>query len=562
MKLSFVSITNYRSITEAYKIDFNDQTILLGKNNEGKTNIIKAINVGMELLNNVSFLGRRKIVPKQLYDWNNDFPITLQTSKKLKDKSTTIRFDFCINEKESLELYEIISSRINDALSIYISIDNSNSLSITVPKKGKNAKAISSKIVEISKFICDRFSVQYIPAVRLEDEVYSLISELVDTEFSAIDDPQYLESLQYIEKTQQEKLNNLSKNVEKPLKTFLPQIKSVKLFLSNKYRRTSYFTRRNLVINVDDGVLTDLTSKGDGIKSLATIALLSQVSAKSDRLIIIDEPENHLHPEAIRYISSVVNELSTNNQILVSTHSPIFINRRNISSNIIVSKGEAIKAKKITDIRNVLGVICSDNLMFSDYVIVVEGPSDRELMVKLLSEDNDLNKYLSNGIITVRSTGGTNNLQSEIYALQRYCCNFFVILDGDSAGKKEANCIRQNLSVPNDQIRLIMSPSCREMELEDLYDPELYRDYLLERDIDIDSPHFKNKSIKWSDRIQKIKESIGSEFIKSEEDRFKEDISKMISSPLENCLTTEGYELLCTFKKKIKNDLLKMNATT
>ena len=42
MKLSAFSVTNYRSITSANKIKLDDLTILLGKNNEGKSNIIKA----------------------------------------------------------------------------------------------------------------------------------------------------------------------------------------------------------------------------------------------------------------------------------------------------------------------------------------------------------------------------------------------------------------------------------------------------------------------------------------------------------------------------------------
>ena len=50
MKLSYVSVSNYRSITDAYKIDLSNLTVLIGKNNEGKTNIIRAIKLGMEII--------------------------------------------------------------------------------------------------------------------------------------------------------------------------------------------------------------------------------------------------------------------------------------------------------------------------------------------------------------------------------------------------------------------------------------------------------------------------------------------------------------------------------
>lgn len=556
MKLSFVSITNYRSITDAYRLDLSNLTVLLGKNNEGKTNIIKAINLGMDILHNMPLYGRRKYVSKQLYDWHDDFPITLQKSKKIKNKCTQIRFDFTISEEETEELYGLIYSSIRDALSIYITIGEDNSLSVTVPKRGKNAKAISSKIVPISKFICDNFDIQYIPAIRSETDAYTVISELVETEISSIEDQTYRDYMDYIEKLQQEKLDLLSKKVENPLKAFLPQIQSVNLFLSDRYRRNNYLSRKNLVINIDDGVVTSLTNKGDGVKSLATIALLSQISSNNNRLIIIDEPENHLHPEAIRYINNVVQELSENNQVIISTHSPIFVNRTNISSNVIVSEGKTKKASKVTEVRDILGVICSDNLMYSDYVILVEGPSDRTLFQKLFTEDKELKKCLDNNIITIRSTGGTNNLQSEVYCLQRYCCNYLVILDGDSTGKQTSNELRQKLSVPNEQIRLITKPAYKyECELEDLYKPEIYKSYLLKNGIDINNPIFKNTSLKWSDKITQIKAQDGIEFTKEEENNYKKDICNLISTPLFSCLTESGYKLLCSFLDKVKNDI-------
>ena len=39
MKLVSFSVTNYRSITKAHKISLGQYTVLLGKNNEGKSNI-------------------------------------------------------------------------------------------------------------------------------------------------------------------------------------------------------------------------------------------------------------------------------------------------------------------------------------------------------------------------------------------------------------------------------------------------------------------------------------------------------------------------------------------
>lgn len=49
MKISTIQIKNYRSIKDA-KIALCDLTVLLGKNNEGKSNLLRAINVAISTL--------------------------------------------------------------------------------------------------------------------------------------------------------------------------------------------------------------------------------------------------------------------------------------------------------------------------------------------------------------------------------------------------------------------------------------------------------------------------------------------------------------------------------
>jgi len=46
MQLVNFSVTNYRSITKAHKINLQNITVLVGRNNEGKSNILMALNVG------------------------------------------------------------------------------------------------------------------------------------------------------------------------------------------------------------------------------------------------------------------------------------------------------------------------------------------------------------------------------------------------------------------------------------------------------------------------------------------------------------------------------------
>lgn len=562
MKLSYVTIENYRSITDAYKIDMSNLTVLLGKNNEGKTNIIRAIKLGMSIIQDIEmFYPKRRMLRRACYDWHEDFPIALQNSKKITDKKTLIRFDFQLSEIESTELSKKIGSSINCALSIYICIRENNQISITVPKRGKNAKAISSKIIPISNFISENYLMQYIPAVRSEEDAFAAIIDLVESELSEINDEEYKKSLELIVEVQQAKLADLASRVKQPLKNFLPQIKDINLNLSTNFLgyTSSFIGRRSICFDVDDGTLTSLRNKGDGVKSLTAIALLSQVSTTKNRLVIIDEPENHLHPEAIRYINTVLTNLSKDNQVLISTHSPIFVNRNTISSNIIVEKGKAYPAKRVDNIRNVLGVLCSDNLIYSDYVVVVEGPTDKSLLIKMLKSDKDLFKALTNNIVTIHSIGGTHNLQSEIYSLQRYCCNYLVLVDYDKAGKDAIIQTKEKLSITDNSVRYFMKSNKKDTELEDLYNTEKYKDYLLSKGIDISNNKFKNQTKKWSDRISDVAVCAGIDFSKELENELKQGIENIISDFLPEYFSEHGYHLLCEIIEKIKLDLKNMN---
>jgi len=555
MKLSYISISYYRSITSAYKIALNELTVLIGKNNEGKTNILKAINMGMSIISNAGSILRRKIISKQIYDWYEDFPINLQNSKKLKKKNTSIRMDFEMSNEELQKLNEKINSNINGAISIYINISEDNSISLTVPKRGKNTKALSTKVVAICDLICEYFDIQFIAAIRSESDAYEAIYKLIDTDLSSINDVRYKEAVAYIEEYQAKQLRSLAVRIRKPLGTFLPQIKSMNLFMTERTRQRGYMFGKTINIEIDDGVLTNFSNKGDGVKSLVTIAMLSQVESSKDRIIIVDEPENHLHPDAIRFINNVICDLSQKNQIIVSTHNPILVNRIKISSNIIVENGEAISAKRVDDIRKSLGVICSDNLMYSDYVVVVEGPSDRDLMTKVFIQDSILREALHNKIITIRSIGGTDNLRTEIYNLEHYCCNYLIVLDNDSAAKNAANEVKRRLGIAEAKFRYFIIPQHRESELEDLYNPDFYREYLLREGFNISDNIFKNKSKKWSDKISNLALNNGQVLDKETEDRFKKELVNMANGDISTYLSGQGVELLHNIGEKIKTDL-------
>lgn len=346
----------------------------------------------------------------------------------------------------------------------------------------------------------------------------------------------------------------MAEKLKKPLKEFLPNLKNIKF---ETRERGNYSFRREIEILVDDGVLTSLKKKGDGVKSLFSIALLSKVESNKKRIILIDEPENHLHPDAIHYIKSVILELSRNNQIIISSHNPIFVDRLKTENNIIVENGKAIPATRIDDIRKNIGVRCSDNLLYSDYVIVVEGPSDKNVLEKYFDYYPELNKLLKTNRISIRSIGGTHNLISEIYALDRCLCNYLILLDNDSAAKTAINELKQAINIDASKIRNFSVNGKYSTELEDLYMEIAYKDILKNKGIDISCDLFKNKNKKWSDRVSDVAQSVGLNF-SSIETEVKTEINNTLPLHIRDILTDKAIKLLNAICEKIIADLQQM----
>lgn len=63
MRLINFSVTNFRSVTRAHRIALSNLTILIGRNNEGKSNLLRALDVAMTLLRQHAELDGRVCAP-------------------------------------------------------------------------------------------------------------------------------------------------------------------------------------------------------------------------------------------------------------------------------------------------------------------------------------------------------------------------------------------------------------------------------------------------------------------------------------------------------------------
>lgn len=149
--------------------------------------------------------------------------------------------------------------------------------------------------------------------------------------------------LNKLQELQRPVLESLQSEVFATVSEFVPDVKGIQFDANERIRR---FARKSSIY-VNDGTDTDLEAKGDGVKSLLAIALMrhaSQADGEEKNLILcIEDPESHLHPKAVLGLRRVLMETTNTNQLVVSTHSPVLVDRINVSGNIIASGGKATR---------------------------------------------------------------------------------------------------------------------------------------------------------------------------------------------------------------------------
>lgn len=539
MKLSDFSVVNYRSITTARKIKTNNMTVLVGKNNEGKLNILRALTLAMDIMKIYSKDPRSLQIAvrpylKNHYSWEKDYPISLQ--EKNPNGWSSIDLNFELDEQDILAIRSMTGIRLSGCIPVRVST-NGAAAKIDIPKRGTAAFADADNKKKIIEYVCFKIDFNFIPAVRTEYDALRVVDSLIEKSLETLDtNPDYINAMNKIEELQQGILDGISNQIIEPLQEFLPTVRNVQIHIQNERRRIAM--RRNTEIIIDDGTPTPIQQKGDGIKSLTALAILN-IPARVDRVsvVAIEEPESHLHPESARQLYDTIMSLSQTHQIVLTTHSPLFVNRTNLKENIIVNDGKATPVKKIKEIRDVLGIHISDNLTNAEHALIVEGEDDKIALEKLLpSMSTKIKRAIQNGTFIIDYIGGAGNLPYKLSFYRNLQCKYHVLLDNDDAGRHAGSeAERQGLL----DVRNVTYAICNgspNAEIEDCYNKAVYENAILnEFGVNINVAEFRGNK-KWSDRIAGCFLSQGKLWNDAMEKRVKLVVANEISEDVDTVL--------------------------
>ena len=386
----------------------------------------------------------------------------------------------------------------------------------------------------IAQFLAERIEFQYIPAIRTARSAQEVVDSLVERELRAVEElPEYKEAVLKIEQLQQPVLNALSSSVKPTMVSFLPAIKGVQFSINHEQRFHALRASAKMIVN--DGTPTELEHKGDGVQSLAAIALMRHASESTKTsknfIVAIEEPESRLHPSAMHVLKGVLQELAQKHQVVITTHSPLFVDRSSVASNVLVHNKKARPARSIEEIRSMLGVRAADNLKHAEIVLLVEGEDDRVAMTALLkAHSTSLASALDHAKIAIDSLNGGSNLPYKAGLVRDALCACHCFLDNDDAGREGYAKAKALGLLSVGDINFAKCPAMKDSELEDLYNAALYKDMILNVfKVSLDNSKFKTSDKKWSDRISAVFKAAG----KPWDDSVKSDIKARVARLVE-----------------------------
>jgi predicted ATPase len=210
---------------------------------------------------------------------------------------------------------------------------------------------------------------------------------------------------------------------------------------------------------------TRLSKRGTGVTQFFRISMMLHARRKkhpaNSYIYLFDEPGVYLHPRGQQDLMQVFEQLSSQAQVVYSTHSLFLINRnfperhrlvvRNEAGTMIDQKPYRANWRLATD---ALGVYLTSNILFSTSVLLVEGDSDPIYIYDFLRGYNKSEEIDADAnALGVFSFSDQSNLKFllQIFKRDRPEAKVLVLLDGDKAGKAMAKSVKslcERLEVP------------------------------------------------------------------------------------------------------------------
>lgn len=437
MKINYVCIKNYRTLLDV-KIDFYGYySAISGKNNAGKTSIVK-------VLQDVF-----KDNTKRYFVFRSEEEIEYKRCKTqwIKDNpDIEFSYDTYVNKLSDPGLFIFIKKFYEGKIESDELILN---ITIRYPSKGELVCIAKVNNVKLKNFESN----EILKKLRTSNLAFFHNSSENSLRYFIGGNGGFLHELVFSPE-EEKQLASEQKRIQNKVKRFAREQKSeLTTLLSNleekydvEFTIPEGFYTRTLPFGInlkDRNVEVPLDEWGSGTQNRTQIMLsilqANKIKSKKDDenritpIVLIEEPESFLHPSAQAEFGRVLRELANKLKIqtIVTTHSPYMLSQENPNSNILLDRKSfrnKLKETIVVDVKEdnwmqpfseILGLDSNEFLDWKnvlntkfDYVLLVEGDTDKKYLEYI--DSLNVSGYKLHSGIEIVPYGGKDALKNTI----------------------------------------------------------------------------------------------------------------------------------------------------
>jgi len=465
LRLAELIIENFRGIGNPVRVKIDEIVVLIGKNNVGKTTILKAyeafVSAGSSLTEKDFYNENIDNKPTIIGIFNN---VEEEFSEKWIHKDEELGYESCIKVKYVWEAPGQKGKKY--------SFD---------PEKGEYVPGGTGGMDSI---LANRLPTPIMISPLdnpedLEKNILSILTEAIkeNTKKDQAGIQELLNQIEEIAETVQEEIRDeieeSTKMVSQEIEKVFPELNHVEI-----EAKAAKFEPEKLIIagsfirvgnKSDEKYMTPLANHGTGLQRTflwAALKMLAEtgrhkigrttINTEKPKILLIEEPEAFLHPYAIKEARDSLYSIAKlpNWQVMVTTHSPIFIDltkdhttiiriEKNEETNHSVKTFSTDQSNFTKDDRENIKMLNYCNPYFNEFFfakqnLLVEGDTEYTV-VKLILEKEDICKDLH-----VINCFGKANIVTVAKILNHFSVPYSIIHDSDRPKAKRKGKFIQN----------------------------------------------------------------------------------------------------------------------
>lgn len=314
-RLEKIIIEGYRSIQHPVEIKFpnNMPVVLIGENNAGKSNIVRAI----DILFGQSYPKYKDFEDHDYYgrDPTNEIEIKASVSGfegrlGYNDEYSCIGFKLKATKGRE---HDFVAIQNNGQENRYVSNDLRQELSSIIVNAEQN---LSYQLSYSSKFtLLSKVTRSFHDRLTSDDKRVEKLKEFYEgIKATFLEVPEFAEFNENMSSIAGQTINNMSYGLGLDFSAYDP---------SNYFKTLS-------VQPSEEGEVRSIDELGTGQQQILALSFAHAYSKSflgDNLLLMIDEPESHLHPLAQKWLARIMFDMANDGlQVVLTTHSPHFIN--------------------------------------------------------------------------------------------------------------------------------------------------------------------------------------------------------------------------------------------